>query len=141
MASKEMSAFPAGGPNESYAQYFIGQSYLNMLSTEPVTIGNVTFEPKCRNNWHSHHADQGGGQILLVAVGGKGALGGHAQGAAQGGGVPAQRAHVLCQDGAGKQHPFLTVAVGTVQGDQYVKPPTGEIQPLARPTGAPGRDG
>ena len=69
MASKEMSAFPAGGPNESYAQYFIGQSYLNMLSTEQVTIGNVTFEPKCRNNWHIHHADQGGGQILLVTAG------------------------------------------------------------------------
>ncbi len=32
-------------------------------------IGNVTFEPKCRNNWHIHHADQGGGQILIVTAG------------------------------------------------------------------------
>ena len=39
-----------------------------MLSTEGVVIGNVTFEPACRNNWHIHH---GGGQILLV-TGGKG---------------------------------------------------------------------
>ena len=42
-----------------------------MLSTEQVTIGNVTFEPGCRNHWHVHHAKQGGGQ-LLVCVGGRG---------------------------------------------------------------------
>lgn len=42
---------------------------MNMLSTEQVSIGNVTFEPGCRNNWHIHHADQGGGQILLVTDG------------------------------------------------------------------------
>lgn len=69
MSIKEMSAFPIGGANEQYAQYFIGQSYLNMLSTEQVVIGNVTFEPRCRNNWHIHHADQGGGQMLLVTAG------------------------------------------------------------------------
>ena len=38
---------------------------------EQVPIYNVTFEPKCRNNWHIHHADKGGGQ-LLICVGGKG---------------------------------------------------------------------
>ncbi len=42
-----------------------------MLSTEGVVIGNVTFEPGCRNNWHIHKADKGGGQILLC-TGGKG---------------------------------------------------------------------
>ena len=52
-----------------FAQYFIGNSYLNMLSTEQVVIGNVTFEPSCRNNWHIHHADKGGGQMLLVTAG------------------------------------------------------------------------
>jgi quercetin dioxygenase-like cupin family protein len=52
-----------------FAKYFIGQSYLNMISLEQVVIGNVTFEPKCRNNWHIHHADKGGGQILLVTAG------------------------------------------------------------------------
>ena len=61
--------FPIGQPNDSFAQYFIGQSYLNMLSTEQVVVGNVTFEPGCRNNWHIHHADQGGGQMLLVTAG------------------------------------------------------------------------
>ena len=65
----EVSLFPIGGANEAFAQYFIGQSYLNMLSTEQVIIGNVTFKPKCRNNWHIHHADQGGGQILVCVAG------------------------------------------------------------------------
>lgn len=66
---KEMSVFPTGGPNDAFAQYFIGQSYLNMLSLEQVVVGNVTFEPKCRNNWHIHHAKSGGGQMLLVTAG------------------------------------------------------------------------
>lgn len=69
MKLKEMSVFPMGESNEMFAKYFIGQSYLNMLSTEQVVIGNVTFEPGCRNNWHIHHSDQGGGQILLVTAG------------------------------------------------------------------------
>lgn len=46
MSVKEMSVFPMGGANEAFAQYFIGQSYLNMLSTEQVAVGNVTFEPE-----------------------------------------------------------------------------------------------
>ncbi len=63
--------FPKGGANEAFAQYFIGNSYLNMLTTEGVVIGNVTFEPGCRNNWHVHQAAKGGGQILLC-TGGRG---------------------------------------------------------------------
>ncbi len=69
MNIKEMSVFPTGSSNDAFAQYFIGQSYLNMLSTEQAAIGNVTFEPGCRNNWHIHHSDKGGGQILLVTAG------------------------------------------------------------------------
>ena len=69
MNSKEMSVFPTGGKNEAFAKYFIGQSYLNMLSQEQVTVGNVTFEPKCRNNWHIHHAAKGGGQLLVCTAG------------------------------------------------------------------------
>lgn len=69
MNKDELSVFPIGGKNDAYAKYFIGQSYLNMLSVEQVAIGNVTFEPACRNNWHIHHADKGGGQILLVTAG------------------------------------------------------------------------
>ena len=69
MDKREMSAFPTGAPNDAFARYFVGQSYLNMLSTQQVVIGNVTFEPGCRNNWHIHHAKSGGGQILLVTAG------------------------------------------------------------------------
>ena len=69
MEKKELSVFAAGGTNDAFAQYFTGQSYLNMLSMEQVVIGNVTFEPGCRNNWHIHHAKKGGGQILLITAG------------------------------------------------------------------------
>lgn len=55
--------------NSAFAQFFVGQSYLSMLTTEGVLIGNVTFEPGCRNNWHIHHAKSGGGQILLCTAG------------------------------------------------------------------------
>ncbi|HIT05420.1 MAG TPA: carboxymuconolactone decarboxylase family protein [Candidatus Scybalocola faecipullorum] len=63
--------FPIGQPNDAFAQYFIGQSYLAPVSSEQVPIFNVTFEPGCRNNWHVHHADKGGGQ-MLICVGGRG---------------------------------------------------------------------
>lgn len=63
--------FPIGDPNDAYAQYFVGQSYLSVISKDQVFIANVTFEPSCRNNWHIHHAKSGGGQIL-ICVGGEG---------------------------------------------------------------------
>ena len=63
--------FPIGAPNDGFAQYFSGKSYLAPISTAQVGIFNVTFEPGCRNNWHIHRADKGGGQILLC-VGGRG---------------------------------------------------------------------
>ncbi|MEE0742578.1 MAG: cupin domain-containing protein [Emergencia sp.] len=69
MELDKISIFPVGEKNETYAKYFAGQSYLNMLTTEGVIIGNVTFEPGCRNNWHIHHAKDGGGQILLCTAG------------------------------------------------------------------------
>lgn len=62
------AVFDMGEPNP-FGQYFTGESYLKMLTTQEVGIGNVTFEPGCRNNWHIHHADQGGGQILLCTAG------------------------------------------------------------------------
>ncbi len=63
--------FGMGEPNVSYAKYFIGQSYLKPLTDpkETVFIVNVTFEPGCRNNWHIHHADKGGGQLLICVDG------------------------------------------------------------------------
>ncbi len=61
--------FPIGAPNDAYAQYFSGKSYLAPISTSQVGIFNVTFEPGCRNNWHIHRADKGGGQILICVSG------------------------------------------------------------------------
>ena len=66
-----LSVFPVGQKNDAFAQYFIGQSYLAPLSTQQVGVFNVTFEPGCRHNWHIHHAEKGGGQIL-VCVSGRG---------------------------------------------------------------------
>lgn len=61
--------FPIGEPNEAYARYFVGRSYLAVLSKGRVGICNVTFEPGCRNNWHVHRAKSGGGQILIGVAG------------------------------------------------------------------------
>ena len=66
--------FPRGGklPGE-FSKNFTGQAYLEMLSGGGdgfnCPIGNVTFEPGCRNNWHIHHATQGGGQMLVCTAG------------------------------------------------------------------------
>lgn len=61
--------FPRGAENTAFSEYFIGRSYLNLLTAQGVPIANVTFEPGCRNNWHIHHASEGGGQILLCTAG------------------------------------------------------------------------
>ena len=56
------ATWPKGAPNDAYAQYFTGQSYLNPL---PGGHANVTFEPGCRNNWHVHH---GAVQVLICVT-------------------------------------------------------------------------
>ena len=63
--------FPIGEPNTAYAKYFQGNSYLARVSDTQIPFANVTFEPRCRNNWHIHHATKGGGQ-MLVGVAGRG---------------------------------------------------------------------
>ena len=68
-AHAKQMVFPIGAPNDAFAQYVIGQSYLAPVSTSQVGIYNVTFEPGCRNNWHIHHAKSGGGQILVCVAG------------------------------------------------------------------------
>ena len=63
--------FGLGELNTQFSQWFTGKSYLKPLTnpTQTVFMANVTFEPKCRNNWHIHHAKEGGGQILLCTSG------------------------------------------------------------------------
>lgn len=68
-AHQNSMIFPIGNPNDGFAKYFIGQSYLAPVSTSQVGIFNVTFEPRCRNNWHIHEAEEGGGQILICVAG------------------------------------------------------------------------
>ena len=68
---EESIGFSIGDTNDAFAPYFVGQSYLAPVSREQVHISNVTFEPGCRNNWHIHHSDNGGGQILFC-IGGRG---------------------------------------------------------------------
>ena len=68
--SRTAASSGLGAPNDAYAQYFVGHSYLKPLGSENgVSAANVTFEPGCRNNWHIHHASKGGGQILLCTAG------------------------------------------------------------------------
>ena len=69
MEKKELSAFPIGEPNVNLAQYFIGESFVAPLTTEQIPTFNVTFSPACRNNWHIHHAQKGGGQMLICIFG------------------------------------------------------------------------
>lgn len=64
--------FGTGNPNDAFAKYFVGNSFLNPLTNPKDTavfLANVTFEPGCRNNWHIHHAKSGGGQLLICTAG------------------------------------------------------------------------
>ena len=64
--------FGTGAPNDAYAPYFTGRSFLNPLTEpgkSPVFLANVTIEPGCRNNWHIHHAKNGGGQMIICIAG------------------------------------------------------------------------
>ena len=67
----QVNVFGTGKPNTAYAKYFVGDSYLNLLTKpgDSIAIANVTFTPGCRNNWHIHQAKSGGGQILICTAG------------------------------------------------------------------------
>ncbi len=66
------NVFGLGQANTAFAQYFIGNSYLNPLtdlSKMNLFMANVTFEPGCRNNWHIHQSTKNGGQVLMCTAG------------------------------------------------------------------------
>lgn len=68
----KQNVFGKGQENKMFAEYFVGESYLNALTkpgVDPMFIGNVTFEPGCRNNWHIHTGKKGGEQILICTTG------------------------------------------------------------------------
>ena len=70
-AFEKVNVFGMGVPNDAFAQYFIGRSFLAPLTgpESGLPLSNVTFEPGCRNNWHIHTAKRGGGQILICVAG------------------------------------------------------------------------
>lgn len=127
MDLQNFSIFPLGDKNEAYAQYFVGQSYLKMLTTNQIKVANVTFEPACRNNWHIHHQ---GGQILLVTAG---------RGFYQEWGKPAQELHpgdvvnippeVKHWHGAAKDSAFAHIALevpAVNQSNEWLEPVSDE---------------
>lgn len=122
---QEEMIFPIGEPNTAFAQYFIGNSYLATVSKEQIPIHNVTFEPGCRNNWHIHHAKEGGGQLLICVAG---------EGWYQEWGKPAQRlrpgdvvnipANVKHWHGAAKDSWFAHLAIsvaGTETSNEWLE--------------------
>lgn len=128
--------FPIGAPNDAFAKYFIGQSYLAPVSTSQVGIFNVTFEPGCRNNWHIHHASKGGGQILVCVAG---------RGYYQEEGKPAQELHpgdvvnipagVKHWHGAAPDSWFSHLAVevpGEDTSNEWLEPVTDEVYGLLK---------
>ena len=61
------SIFPKG--EKAPADYFTGTAWITSLvpagDTFNCQVGNVIFEPRARNNWHTHP----GGQILIATNG------------------------------------------------------------------------
>ena len=110
-AFEAANKFGTGTPNTSYAQFFIGDSFLNPLTAPKggLFAANVTFEPGCRNNWHIHHATKGGGQLLICTAG---------EGWYQEEGKPA----VSLQDGQRHHDPGRRQALARRQGRQLVQP-------------------
>lgn len=108
---EQQNMFGTGTANTAYAQFFIGDSFLNPL-TDPkggLFAANVTFEPGCRNNWHIHHATKGGGQLLLCTAG---------EGWYQEEGKPA----VSLKPGQRHHDPRQREALARGQGGQLVQP-------------------
>ncbi|MCM1322489.1 MAG: carboxymuconolactone decarboxylase family protein [Bacteroides sp.] len=135
----KVSAFPVGEPNDAFAAYFTGKSWLAFLSRVPVSqdgalnlsIANVTFEPGCRNNWHIHHAESGGGQIL-ICVGGRGWYQeeGRSAQALKPGDVVTIPANVKHWHGAAADSWFAHLAVevpGTNAANEWLEPVTDSV--------------
>lgn len=60
---------PAARASKGPAEHFVGTAWVTLL-TQPgnatdCVVGDVTFEPGCRNSWHAHPT----GQILVATAG------------------------------------------------------------------------
>ena len=138
----QAGSWPKGNPNDAYAQYFTGQSYLAPITPKNLqsdssprggqvgvaNYANVTFEPGCRNNWHVHH----GAHQILICVSGEGIY--------QEWGKPAIRLHagdiIDIPEGAKHwhgatkdswfQHLASHVHVGDPESNEWLEPVTDE---------------
>ena len=143
-ADAQAGSWPKGNPNDAYAQYFTGQSYLAPITPKNLqsdssprggqvgatvqNYANVTFEPGCRNNWHVHH----GAHQTLICVSGEGIY--------QEWGKPAIRLHagdiIDIPEGAKHwhgatknswfQHLASHVHVGNPESNEWLEPVTDE---------------
>lgn len=108
------NTFGTGDPNDAYARYFTGDSFLHLLTAPGVglPVANVTFAPGCRNFWHIHHAASGGGQLLLCTAGaGWYQAKGEAPVALRPGSVVVIPAGVEHWHGAAKEQPMAHIAI------------------------------
>jgi 4-carboxymuconolactone decarboxylase len=121
--------YPIGTPNDAYAKYFIGKSYLASMDAEKGGPVNVTFEPACRNNWHIHHDCT----QVLICVAGRGWYQewGKEPVKMTPGTVIAIPAEVKHWHGATKdswfQHLTYTTKVGKAASNEWLEPVTDEV--------------
>ncbi len=124
----DFNVWPKGEPNTAYAQYFIGNSYLAPLDAANGGPVNVTFEPRCRNNWHIHHKSV---QVLICVAGhGWYVAEGQAPVAMHPGSVVAIPAEVKHWHGAAKdswfQHLTYNAHVEAGASNEWLEPVTDE---------------
>lgn len=118
-ADQNTALFPKG--EKLTNGYFTGNAYLNPLlardKNNDFAMGNVTFEPGARTNWHTHPK----GQVLIVTEG---------EGFYQEKGKPAQRIRkgdvvtipeqVEHWHGASATHHLVHIAITNYQGESNV---------------------
>ena len=124
--------FPLGEPNDAYAQYFSGNSFLAGLTDGSTPVSNVSFEPGCRNNWHIHHGEAGAGDQILLCTAGSGWY--QAEGEEPIATVPGSAVRVPARTkhwhGAGAEGWFSHLAFitpGEGVGTEWLEPVTDEI--------------
>ena len=121
--------YPIGEPNTGYAKYFIGLSYLAPMEADKGGVVNVTFEPRCRNNWHIHHKPV----RVLIGVGGRGGYQGGGREAVEmtPGTVIAIPAEVKHWHGAARdswmQHLTYNTHVEDSSSNEWLEPVTDDI--------------
>ena len=70
-SEKHAGVFGLGELSTKYAQFFVGDTYVNMLTSKksPIYIANNTLEPGCHSNWRINRSKNGGGRILICTNG------------------------------------------------------------------------